>query len=148
MPSPGMGAIASLDYTTEERQRLAKKSLEFECPECGRTANLLLEPSSASGNENEAVQAEAREIAAQVTMKGESNQDPPAHSNSPDVTEPAPPPSTPSPPSPGVEPAPAIQQQQRIPTSNSDVMYNYIIAAILVMLAILIYRRFVSSAVA
>lgn len=35
MPSSGDGAIASLDYPREERQRLAKKSLEFHCHECG-----------------------------------------------------------------------------------------------------------------
>lgn len=140
MPSPGMGAIASLDYTTEERQRLAKKSLEFECPECGgRTARFLREPSQASADENQAVQAEAREIAAQVTMKGEST-----NNNSQNV-EPAP-----SPPAEPVLLTPLLQQQQpqqqqlqqpQVQTSNSDVMYNYIIAAILVMLAILIYRR-------
>eukprot|EP01128_Nolandella_sp_AFSM9_P006834 TRINITY_DN3598_c0_g2_i1.p1 TRINITY_DN3598_c0_g2~~TRINITY_DN3598_c0_g2_i1.p1 ORF type:complete len:304 (-),score=60.12 TRINITY_DN3598_c0_g2_i1:284-1195(-) len=35
MPSSGDGAIASLDYPTAERQRLAKKSLEYRCKECG-----------------------------------------------------------------------------------------------------------------
>lgn len=129
MPSPGMGAIASLDYTKEERQRLAKKSLEFECPECGgcRTAGLLLEPSPTSTESNEAVQAEAREIASQVTMKGENNQKPE------EEVEPAP-----------AEIQPAVEQpQQRVQVSNNpDPVYSYIIGAILVMVAILVYRRF------
>ena len=137
-----MGAIASLDYTTEERQILAKKSLEFECPQCGRTACLLQEPSSTSVNENEAVQAEAREIAAQVTMKGESNSSGQDQQQQPNID--AVP--SPSPSSPVVDPVPpvVIQQQQRVP-SNSDAIYNYIIGAIVVILAILLYRRFVSS---
>ncbi|XP_057366658.1 ubiquitin-conjugating enzyme E2 J1-like [Daphnia carinata] len=131
MPSPGMGAIASLDYTKEERQRLAKKSLEFVCPECGKIVNLLQEPSQ-STNENEAVQAEAREIAAQVTMKGESNNENPIQE--PVHTE---------------EPTAITQQQLQQPaaapsTNNNDVSYNYIIAAIIVALAILVFRRFAS----
>ncbi|KAI9557668.1 ubiquitin protein ligase [Daphnia sinensis] len=136
MPSPGMGAIASLDYSQEERQKLAKKSLEFVCPECGKILNLLQEPSQLA-NENEAVQAEAREIAAQVTMKGESNNENPTQE--PVHTE---------------EPT-AITQQQQLQqpsaapsTNNNDVSYNYIIAAIIVALAILLFRRFASSMMA
>lgn len=133
MPSPGMGAIASLDYTKEERQRLAKKSLEFECPECGgcRTAGLLLEPSPTSTESNEAVQAEAREIASQVTMKGENNK---SEEGAEQVLEPPV----------SAESLPAVEQpQQRVQVSNNpDPVYSYIIAAILVMVAILVYRRF------
>lgn len=137
MPSPGMGAIASLDYTQEERQRLAKKSLEFVCPECGKVLNLLQEPSQLT-NENEAVQAEAREIAAQVTMKGESNNENPVVEPA-NVTE---------------EPISVVQQQppqQQVPTVstiNNDVSYNYIIALIVVALAILLFRRLASSMMA
>ena len=132
----GMGAIASLDYTKEERQRLAKKSLEFVCPECGKIVNLLQEPSQ-STNENEAVQAEAREIAAQVTMKGESNNEnssrEPTHTEEPSAVTP--------------------QQQQQLnaaasTTNNNDVSYNYIIAAIVVALAILLFRRLASTMMA
>ncbi|XP_032788393.1 ubiquitin-conjugating enzyme E2 J1 [Daphnia magna] len=137
MPSPGMGAIASLDYSQEERQKLAKKSLEFVCPECGKILNLLQEPSQLT-NENEAVQAEAREIAAQVTMKGESSNENPTQE--PVHTE---------------EPTTITQQQQlqqpaaaAPSTNNNDVSYNYIIAAIVVALAILLFRRFASSMMA
>lgn len=133
MPSPGMGAIASLDYTKEERQQLAKKSLEFVCPECGKVVSLLEEPSQSS-NDNEAVQAEAREIAAQVTMKGESSSE-----NS--VREPS-----------YTEQTPVVHQQQPQPqvttttsTNTHDAYYNYAIAAIIVALAILLFRRFAAS---
>lgn len=134
MPSPGMGAIASLDYTQEERQRLAKKSLEFVCPECGKILNLLQEPSQLT-NENEAVQAEAREIAAQVTMKGESNNENPTE-------EPA---NTEEPISVIQQPPPPQQVQTASINNNNDLFYNCIIAAIVVALAILLFRRFASG---
>ena len=134
-----MGAIASLDYTKEERQRLAKKSLDFECPECGKIACLLQEPDSLSTNENNAVQEEARALAAQVTMKGESNNE--IQSQEPVI--------------PDALVAPVIPEQivfqqpeLRQSTNNSDATYNYIIAAIIVALAILLFRRFALPALA
>lgn len=63
MPTHGNGAIGSLDYTDEERKALAKKSLEFVCPVCGLTRNLLLEDSG----ENEE-KDEIAEFAAQLTV--------------------------------------------------------------------------------
>lgn len=41
MPTPGHGTIGSLDYSTEERQKLAKKSLNWQCDTCGKVVNLL-----------------------------------------------------------------------------------------------------------
>ncbi|XP_033230154.1 ubiquitin-conjugating enzyme E2 J1-like isoform X2 [Belonocnema kinseyi] len=41
MPTPGNGTIGSLDYDTEERQKLAKRSLNWHCDICGRIMNLL-----------------------------------------------------------------------------------------------------------
>lgn len=41
MPTPGNGTIGSLDYTKAERQRLARKSHSWECPECGKLSDLL-----------------------------------------------------------------------------------------------------------
>lgn len=124
MPSPGMGAIGSLDYTKEERQKLARRSLEFECSDCGKIVSLLQEPSQST--ENEAVQAEARELGAQVIMKGENNPD--AAPQAPSQAEP---------------PAPVPEQQiQERPSGNPADSYNYIIAAIVVAIAILLYRRF------
>ncbi|KAL6073178.1 Ubiquitin-conjugating enzyme E2 J1, variant 2 [Balamuthia mandrillaris] len=35
MPTKGEGAIGALDYTPEERQQLAKKSVSYVCPRCG-----------------------------------------------------------------------------------------------------------------
>ncbi|XP_043253540.1 ubiquitin-conjugating enzyme E2 J1-like [Colletes gigas] len=41
MPTPGNGTIGSLDYSKEERQKLAKKSLNWQCDTCGKVVNLL-----------------------------------------------------------------------------------------------------------
>lgn len=41
MSSPGNGAIGSLEYSSEERKILAKKSRNWECSECGKVVNLL-----------------------------------------------------------------------------------------------------------
>ncbi|KYM77376.1 PREDICTED: ubiquitin-conjugating enzyme E2 J1-like [Atta cephalotes] len=41
MPTPGSGTIGALDYSTEERQKLAKKSLNWQCDTCGKIVNLL-----------------------------------------------------------------------------------------------------------
>ncbi|KAG5334014.1 UB2J1 enzyme, partial [Acromyrmex charruanus] len=41
MPTPGSGTIGALDYSTEERQKLAKKSLNWQCDTCGKVVNLL-----------------------------------------------------------------------------------------------------------
>lgn len=41
LPTPGEGAIGSLDYPAEERKRLAKLSVDYECPKCGKVSELL-----------------------------------------------------------------------------------------------------------
>lgn len=41
MPTPGHETIGSLDYTTEERKNMAKRSLNWQCDNCGRVVNLL-----------------------------------------------------------------------------------------------------------
>ena len=43
LPTPADGAIGALDWTPEERKRLAKKSVDFCCPRCGNAAALLPE---------------------------------------------------------------------------------------------------------
>ncbi|XP_001602750.1 ubiquitin-conjugating enzyme E2 J1 [Nasonia vitripennis] len=41
MPTPGNGTIGSLNYSPDERQKLAKKSLSWRCDSCGRISDLL-----------------------------------------------------------------------------------------------------------
>lgn len=43
LPTPGDGAIGALDYSPEERRRLAKLSQTWSCPTCGPIAKLLPE---------------------------------------------------------------------------------------------------------
>lgn len=42
MPTPALGTIGSLDYSPEERKRLARRSVEWSCPLCGVAGGLLL----------------------------------------------------------------------------------------------------------
>lgn len=41
MPTPGNKMIGSLDFSTEERQKLAKKSVHWQCDTCGKVVDLL-----------------------------------------------------------------------------------------------------------
>jgi hypothetical protein len=41
LPSPADGAIGALDWTSEERKRLAQKSVHHVCSRCGKVADLL-----------------------------------------------------------------------------------------------------------
>lgn len=43
LPTPADGAIGALDWTSEERKKIAKQSQTFVCPRCGPIANLLPE---------------------------------------------------------------------------------------------------------
>lgn len=41
LPTKGDGAIGALDWTDKERKRLAKKSVDFCCPACGKCSDIL-----------------------------------------------------------------------------------------------------------
>jgi len=49
LPAPADGAIGALDYSKEERKRLAKASVNYCCPRCGNAAALLPKLGSTSG---------------------------------------------------------------------------------------------------
>ncbi|CAM1295359.1 UBE2J1 (predicted) [Pycnogonum litorale] len=69
MPTHGNGAIGSLDYTSDERKMLAKKSLDWKCLKCGECLTLL-KPRTNGTSESEAAK-EAKELASQISFKGE-----------------------------------------------------------------------------
>ncbi|OWF45894.1 proline-rich receptor-like protein kinase PERK9 [Mizuhopecten yessoensis] len=69
MPTHGAGAIGSLDYSKEERAKLAKRSLEWKCPTCGQVQNILKPVTSAS----QQTRQEAKELAAQINFQGEKS---------------------------------------------------------------------------
>ncbi|OQR90751.1 ubiquitin-conjugating enzyme E2 [Achlya hypogyna] len=43
MPTKGEGAIGALDFTAEERKKLAKESVVWSCPQCGSIKDLIPE---------------------------------------------------------------------------------------------------------
>lgn len=79
MPTPGQGTIGSLEYTPEERKKLAKKSTTFACEECcssGTTiVNLLKSREEELAEDNSKGKAaraeEAKQLAMQVSFKAE-----------------------------------------------------------------------------
>lgn len=70
MPTPGAGAIGSLDYTTQERKVLAKKSLDWTCNGCDVCMKTIL--LETTGETLKEAEKEAAELAAQITFKGEN----------------------------------------------------------------------------
>ena len=70
MPTQGMGAIGSLDYTKEERQELAQQSRSWTCPTCGLISTLLKKPSAHKTTDAEKrVAEEQKELARQICFK-------------------------------------------------------------------------------
>jgi len=68
MPTPGQGTIGSLDYTPEERRVLARRSVDWSCPQCGVASSLLLPPSK---EKNEEEKEEMEKIVQSVAFKSE-----------------------------------------------------------------------------
>merc|ERR1739838_818613 len=69
MPTKGAGAIGALDYTPDEKKKLAVKSNDWECNSCGfKHGDCLLE-ADPGNNEPE---NEAKELAAHIDFKGEA----------------------------------------------------------------------------
>ena len=72
MPTEGLGAIGSLDFSSEERQQLAIKSQSWACPSCGTIKSLLRERQESSTSD-EVVVDKDRELAKQICFKQVSN---------------------------------------------------------------------------
>lgn len=66
MPTMGEGAIGSLDYTSDERKSLAKKSASFVCTIC-KTENSTILPILTEKSNN--AREEAKELASQIQFK-------------------------------------------------------------------------------
>jgi len=65
METKSEGSVGGLDYTKEERIKLAKKSQTFKCDHCGLIKNLLLQerPENCSANDEK-----DRKLAKQITL--------------------------------------------------------------------------------
>jgi len=71
MPTPSKGTIGSLDYSAEERKKLAKKSLSYVCPDCGLVAELLKSQNTSTEDSITSTAEEAKEIIKTMSMKEE-----------------------------------------------------------------------------
>lgn len=70
MPTESLGAIGGLDYTSSERQDLAKKSLSWTCHACGSIKGLLKERKEGSNNDkSDKDNQEAQELAKQIRFE-------------------------------------------------------------------------------
>ena len=69
MPTPSKGTIGSLDYSAEERKKLAKKSLSYVCPDCGLVAELLKSQNTSTEDSITSTAEEAKEIIKTMSMK-------------------------------------------------------------------------------
>ncbi len=68
MPTEGVGAIGSLEVSSEERKRLARRSVDWTCAVCGvcnRDALTL----SVEGESHDKAMAEAADIVTQMAFK-------------------------------------------------------------------------------
>lgn len=69
MPTHGGGAIGSLDYPSEERKSLARRSSDWKCDHCGSVSTILKPVTEAS----KATKEEAKELATQINFRGEKS---------------------------------------------------------------------------
>ncbi len=72
MPTPSQGTIGSLDYPSDERKKLAKKSVHFTCPDCGGegpVADLLKCKSESVDESDNSLAQEAKEIIKTMSLK-------------------------------------------------------------------------------
>lgn len=63
MTTKGEGSIGALDYSEEERKKLAKKSVKYSCSQCGQISNLVLDErpaGSSSGDKDEKLTADEK----------------------------------------------------------------------------------------
>ncbi|KAK0396124.1 hypothetical protein QR680_001578 [Steinernema hermaphroditum] len=67
MPTDGTGAVGSLSYPPEERQKLAQESANWRCDTCNCVMKDVLLPLGSSETEDKDV-AEARELASQLNL--------------------------------------------------------------------------------
>lgn len=71
MPTLGEGAIGSLDYTSEERKILAKKSLSYSCSVCKIDNSTVLPILTEKSQE---ISAEAKNLATQIEFKNKKQE--------------------------------------------------------------------------
>jgi len=195
MPTPSQGTIGSLDYPSDERKKLAKKSASFTCPDCGGAGSIgdLLKCKGDTAEVTSSTAEEAKEIIKTMSLKGENekksvvpevveetendkykrarklyslrmeniiktrlNQNGKGdsssteisstssqHSGHEDIVHPAPPPREPTPSQPRRrQPEDELGQGvQDRHTETRSLVYDIVIAVVIVIIALLLYRR-------
>lgn len=137
MPTPGKGTIGSLDYSAEERQKLAMKSLHWKCDICGKVSDLL----SKNGT-GKPLTAEERDMLDTIALKAEDTIDAPATLESvaenelrqrqveARITESA-----------EAQPEIIINPQVETMSSSNDLLWSILIISLLSAIILLILRR-------
>jgi len=168
MPTPSQGTIGSLDYPVEERKKLAKKSLGFVSPVCGPVAGLL----KAQKENVTSTAEEAKEIIKTMSIKGENDNKSASTEEETEEekykrarklysqrmqakikkklcqNQSGERPQGQTAVQPPVQPQPVVVQPRRpqVVVANTEtthsVLYDFVIALIIVVIGVLIYRRF------
>lgn len=144
MPSPGDGAIGALDYSPEERKRLAEESKEWECSICGKIKDLVpeLKPSA----EGERPQSKYADQIAQLHLhsikpleeKESASDDTTTTTTTEDEVLP---PLEPTEPSVVVTPPPVVETPETPRTDPVDTMLHYAIVALVLSILAIMYHK-------
>ncbi|KAJ0173530.1 hypothetical protein K1T71_010679 [Dendrolimus kikuchii] len=119
MPTPAEGTIGSLEYTPAERKLLAKKSVNWVCPQCGEIASLL------SSTAAKPITEEEQSVLNQIAFKAEEEQSPKSV----------------PPEEPIVEVEPQVLESSEPTNTFLDQLMEILIALLVGVIGIFIYRR-------
>jgi len=128
MPTPANGTIGAVDYTPEERQRLARKSSSWECPTCGKLANHLSKSSA-----GKPVTHDESEMIQNVIFKGEETRSEETEHNASGNQD--------AQGNIGASGPTAVQENQPSNSPVFDSLSNILIALIFAVMGFIVYRR-------
>ena len=114
LPTPADGAIGALDWTSDERKKLAKKSVTYCCPRCGNVASLLPEPKGGDSQPRFAKEIEHLRLLQESSNKTQKTEEENDNEEAPLVEETI----VPSP--------PETSQQQEPPAANEQVQVGVV----------------------
>ncbi|XP_054268929.1 ubiquitin-conjugating enzyme E2 J1-like [Macrosteles quadrilineatus] len=128
MPTPANGTIGAIDYTPEERQKLARKSQSWECPSCGKLSEILSkDPTGKPVTQDESTmiqnvvfKADETTESGQVTNTGNADSERIMNENANQTT---------------------IQENQPSSSPVFDSLSNILIGLIFAVIGFIVYRR-------
>jgi len=154
MPTPGEGAIGSLDYKPDERKRLAAISKSWMCGKCGKPNNELLSEQSAASSSSTSANA-SNITPSEICFKVETT---PENSTTPVTSKPSSPSDQPSPspvqssPSSPLQKSPENNQppsaspprnevHQNVAQNNNSYLLDLLIISLFILLVAMLYNR-------